>query len=294
MKTLVLFLLLSCPLLLKAQISHVVQCGESFSLIASRYGISEEQLHKANPLCDECHVGMSLTILQSDIELANNNKERQKHKENVILMQKEYDDAILLTASGEYKKAVKKYDLLIEKNPIAELYMMRGLCQYEREKWKRSIEDFEQALVLGGLSDKERLQTEEYLKKAREYRNIQLNNRAKAWAEFATMAVASTAVAVQASIMQKEASKRSGTSTIRQDTSSDTAGEREYDRDDSSTTSSNSSKGTCKKCIGKGTCLKCNGDGHYFDNSFGIAREVECTYCNGTGKCSACSGTGRK
>lgn len=212
MKRMFLLGLLSvCMQILMAQtatIQHTVKRGESFASIASRYGITEMQLMEANPMCDKCHVGLTLTIKQSDID--ENKEEREEQARLSVLDSHDYEEAKMLAISGEYKKTVKLFDKIIEEHqPQGILYLSRGICQYERGKWKKAIEDLERALVFNDLSNSERDEADEYLSIARKKRSEQLERRSEMWAGIAA-ATLMTAATVVSTV---EASKVSGSTS---------------------------------------------------------------------------------
>lgn len=64
LKILFVVLLAMAPLMVQAQTSetHTVQRGETFALIAKRYGLTEQELKNANPDEDLCYAGLKLSI----------------------------------------------------------------------------------------------------------------------------------------------------------------------------------------------------------------------------------------
>ncbi len=288
MKNICLLLFMCCSYVLNAQTTHIVQRGETFASIASQYGISVEQLQNANPLCEQCYVGLSLFIQKSDIDKVMEERKLMPNDEINDMFQNRCEDAFMMAAGGEFKKAIKVYDQLIEENPNAELYMNRGLCQFERKKWKRAISDLETALSFNELQDSERLEAEAYLEKAKEYRATQLENRANIWSGIAAMAVVTTAAVVQAS----SAGKQSQISQNSNDYNSNEIFSESVSIEEETTVVE--TKKECPVCHGAGNTVE-------YTSTFGISEEK---YCDECGKkvaaghyhrtCSYCSGKGYK
>lgn len=268
------------------QTKHEVQRGETFASIASQYGISEKMLKQMNPLCDNCYVGLTLLIQQDRTSTIKDKP--VENNEARMFMSPEHEEAILLAAGGEYKEAVKKYTQLLEKESRADFYMSRGICQFERHKWKKAISDLEVSLNMEGLSEDSRKEAEMYLKKAKKERRIQLENRANLWSGIAAMALVTTATVIQASNTNNnpQTSQASTVSKTNDDFSDNTNEEK--------TVNTIKEKSECPICHGAGKIVE-------YASNFGISDEKYCEEC---GKmviaghyhktCSYCSGKGYK
>lgn len=273
----------------EVQIKHEVQRGETLKSIAEHYNVSEETIIEANPLIESYYVGLLINIPQKkEVETI-----KKEAVPNISNSDWRYEQAFQLMSENKYKKAGKIFSLLIEESPSALLYYYRGECYFQREKYKSAIEDFSQAQAMGGLTLEKSTACQELLAKAKDLRQEQLKNRGNMWSGLFAITAATVGAVITAKAQNKASMNKSSSDTHQHVSSASTVNNDESE-DNSTTTSSSSSKGTCLKCFGDGVCAKCNGDVHYFDNSFGLAREVRCTYCNGTGKCSSCNGTGKK
>lgn len=69
-------------LTIKAQTSHVIQRGETFELIAKRYGVSLDMIKEANPLVDECYTGITLSIPPKPIPVTTFVESEPKYYQN--------------------------------------------------------------------------------------------------------------------------------------------------------------------------------------------------------------------
>lgn len=266
-------------------IKHIVQRGETSETIAKSYGISEEQLKELNPFCDKCYVGLSLSVLQNNINTPAGKIENSMPEK----WRNEYENAVLLATSGKYKEATKVYDKLITEFPNGELYFNRGVCQYERGKWKRAIRDLEMALVSKELSEVDYSKAEEYLQKAREERSAQQMRNAEAWGSLAATAIIATTAIVTAKNNNKN-QKSSTSSKGVNDNSLDLSSSE--DISENTVETKTASKKECPICHGEGTIIE-------YTATFGIVKDEYCEECgkvvpNGHyhKKCSYCDGKG--
>lgn len=181
-------------------IEHVVQRGETFELIAERYGITEQMLRDANSHVSQCYTGITLQIDPADIEAA---KEYRKQMEAERRMREQhvlYEQAGQLMDAGKYKDAQKIFDGIISDAPTSLAYYNRGICYFNREKWNDAASDFRSAIYSDDCS-------EELKEKGQELRNVALKNqeikdqqRAAMWSDLVGLglSVASTAMNVSA------------------------------------------------------------------------------------------------
>ena len=122
------------------QARHTVQRGETFASIASKYGISEQELRSANPYNKNLYVGIQVFIpytpqnapaAAAGVNTANV-RVAQAYMENAW---KHYHDM-------KYAKAIKETDKALEEYPLPEAYLLRGKCNLMRNKYRKACEDF--------------------------------------------------------------------------------------------------------------------------------------------------------
>ena len=173
--------------LLFSQTLHQVQRGETYALIASRYGISVEELMAANPDSDGCFVGMEINIPEG----------RQKSNQISFLTPKDLarmDAAYDYLNRGKYKKAIKAYSEVIKISPSATAYFNRGIGYYNSEKYKSAIEDFETAQYRSDCADGLKERCVELIGKAKELRREQHKRRNSLWGRITAVLVGTAAV----------------------------------------------------------------------------------------------------
>ena len=74
------FLILFVCIFANGQTKHVIQRGETFELIAKRYGISVSEIKEKNPLVDECYTGLTLFIPPKPQPVVNITKTETKRR----------------------------------------------------------------------------------------------------------------------------------------------------------------------------------------------------------------------
>lgn len=52
------------------------------------------------------------------------------------------------TIGGDYNRAIKQYNIIIESEPSADMYLSRGYCYHKITRFERAKQDFEQVLML--------------------------------------------------------------------------------------------------------------------------------------------------
>ena len=106
-----------------------------------------------------------------------------------------FQEAQRLEQMGKYKDAAKIYSSMIDRNPSAPLYFVRGVCYYQNKKWKNAIADFEHVMNSRDASDELLDECERYLDSAYEQREIKRERNAATWAGILTGVVAVGVVA---------------------------------------------------------------------------------------------------
>lgn len=179
--------------ILAQQLSHIVQRGETFELIARRYNISVNQLMDANPEVDQCFVGYKLNLPEG----AKQNTRMVTITDNDIMLAEKASGYI---KSGKYRKATTTYSKAIDNNPSSILYFGRGISYYNREKYKSAISDFETAMSRSDCSDEMKSQCERLISNAEKLREEQHERRNKVWGGIAAAVVGAAAVTATAAM----------------------------------------------------------------------------------------------
>lgn len=204
------------PLVASSQemIEHIVQRGETFSLIADRYGITEQMLRNSNSHIDACYTGLTLQINPADIETMRKYKEQIKAERRAREMRGLYEEAWSLMDDGKYKSAQKIFDKIIDTSPATALaYFNRGVCKFNREKWKDAASDFGYAVDCSDCSDELKEKSKELRDVAWQNQEIYEQNRANAWLEVLNMGVAAASTAMNVYAAQKYSTPMSQTYT---------------------------------------------------------------------------------
>lgn len=265
---------------------HEVQRGESLEHVAARYGISVEDLLAANVFANHFYVGQKLNIPILD---------SQEKTEAYILLDKIRKYLLEGTEEenrGKCSSARKIYEEgLSTQGEIAYLHYCIGRCHYKNNSWKKAIKELRLALQIDDSSLYMAKDTvENLLADAQEKREMQLEERRAIWSELGAGLAATVAIAANAYVQSKTLKEGGGAGTSKTGSSSSVSVSEDTNNDGGGGGSSQSGK-RCRQCLGSGKCKTCNGKGHYFDNSYGIAREYECPNCS-DGSCSSCGGTG--
>ena len=93
-----------------------------------------------------------------------------------------------------YSQAAHFYSLAIDLDPKDEyLYYNRGVSNYNREKYKKAIEDFNRCLTIPDCDKNIQNKASEMLKLSKKYREEQVQRRAALWSAFALAALGVTA-----------------------------------------------------------------------------------------------------
>jgi len=176
--------------------THVVQRGETYEVIASRYGITEKELLLANPDAD-CVVGMELVI---------------PFKRNIgkILYSSAVDKKWMQLADdyfnqGKYKKAEAYLSKSLAMRPSVNAYWKRGLSYFEREKYEEAINDFTSALICEECTESQKKRLEKKIEKATSLQRKKEERRNAVW-----NAIGQSVVQTAVTITSYQASKNRG------------------------------------------------------------------------------------
>lgn len=186
-----------------AQQVHVIRRGETLELIAKRYGITLDELKKANPSDEGCFVGMELQIPsrqrnqtsgsdRQEVASSENAKYAYASSNTFLMLEK----ASAYVKKKKYRKAASIYSDVIKVSPSAVAYYGRGCCFYYREKYKSAIKNFEKASTMSGCPDEMKNQCNQLIASAQTLREEKHKRRNAFWGDLALVLVESAAVAV--------------------------------------------------------------------------------------------------
>lgn len=196
--------------------------GETFALIAKRYGMTVDELKQMNPSAIDGIVGMKLQVKQKKVEeqsavmltaekkrfpsktQAKREKSSNKAKKGTPpkgslafyskMMEMEIE-ALTYLEKQKYSKAAKVYTDLIKMEPRADLYCERGRCYMLDKKYKAAIENLEQGLRMGNLTEKNLSDYNYLLTVSKERRQQQIESRNATWAGIGSALAVGVAVA---------------------------------------------------------------------------------------------------
>ena len=193
---------------------YQVQRGDTYASIARKFGMTEDELRHENPGKRHLYAGMSINIIDYNNGRPRNiNIQRDRYDDRVDMEDYEISDRAYGTSSysllddpsfqeaqrleqmGKYKDAAKIYSNMIDQNPAAPLYFIRGVCYYQNKKWKNAIADFEYVMNSRDASNELLDECERYLESAHEQREIKRERNAATWAGILTGVVAVGVVA---------------------------------------------------------------------------------------------------
>ena len=212
---------------------HTVQRGETFELIASRYGITLNELLEANPDEDVCYTGIELDvpvtvhspktpIIANSYTERNNSLEESLSNANKSLNAFSYYNAgVDYFNKKKYKKAANEFTKAISINPTAISYIARGKSNLNRNEYKKAIQDFEKAQQVGGMSSDTKEECEDLLAYARQQREEQLKRRGQFWSKFAGTVLMTGAAVMQEKAQSSYNNNASHVNGFRRDTSLD-------------------------------------------------------------------------
>lgn len=99
------FVLLSMNVYAQSVTQHVVRRGESFALIAKRYGMTEQELKAANPDYSVCYMGLKLTIPEKYAKAAVTSSKATEVSDAVVSNEEE---SMIASASAPERETKKK------------------------------------------------------------------------------------------------------------------------------------------------------------------------------------------
>lgn len=201
-------------------IDHIVQRGETLAFLATKFGVSEQDIRDQNEDLDLdiLYVGLPLQIpISENIDNAEQLITLQSSTNSVLSEANNYYE------SGKYRKAIKLYSKAIKENPNADLYYLRGRSYLSQGKYKSAIRDLESALTDNKLSMAFQSDCELLLADAQAKRETQLAERAEMLGALFSVAAATTVSVLSAksasnasksSLSQMDAASHSSSSSV--------------------------------------------------------------------------------
>lgn len=113
-----------------------VERGDSWEILANRFGLDAEELKDLNPEWDELHVGTTIII-------ATFPKGSQRAEAAIIAQNPLYDEVNNSLNSEDWKSAKKCCDKIIKSDPTITAYYLRGIAQFNNGKYKEAARDFD-------------------------------------------------------------------------------------------------------------------------------------------------------
>lgn len=194
-------------------IDHIVQRGETLEFLASKFGVSEQDIRDQNEDfdLDILYVGLPLQIPIPEVGDSPEEIERliaSKSVTSSIL-----NKANLLYNNGSYRKAAKLYTAAIKENATSDAYYLRGRCYLYQGKYKSAIKDLEMANNGSDLSFSLKSSCESLLAVAHDKRDAQLEARGELWGSIFAVAAVTAATVATANAADNHDYSRSASST---------------------------------------------------------------------------------
>lgn len=194
-------------------IDHIVQRGETLELLASKFGVSVQDIRDQNEDfdLDILYVGLPLQIPIPEVGDSPEEIERLIASRSVT--SSILNEANLLYNNGSYRKAAKLYTAAIKENATSDVYYLRGRCYLYQGKYKSAIKDLEIANNGSDLSYSLRSSCESLLADAHDKRDAQLEARGELWGSIFAVAAVTAATVATASATDTRSTSTSYTST---------------------------------------------------------------------------------
>ena len=200
---LILLLVLAAIPMMGRQDTIMIGYGETFETIANRYGITLDELLKANPGKVNCYAGMRIAVPRPQESPVGNwaiSSPAIHYADSLLLLAKNKSTA------GDYKKAIKIYNQVIGMNvrsPYA--YAGRGECYYRLGKYKKAAADLNHAIYSDELAEIERTWCKSALEDVEEQLEARRQRRNEVWANIGLAAASAAAIATTAYVASEQA-----------------------------------------------------------------------------------------
>ena len=194
-------------------ITHIVQRGETLEFLATKFGVSEQDIRDQNEDfdLDILYVGLPLQIPIP--EVGDSPEEIERLITSRAVTNSIMNEANLLYNNGSYRKAAKLYTAIIKENATSDNYYLRGRCYLYQGKYKSAIKDLEMANTGSDLSYSFRSSCESLLAEAHNKRDAQLEAREEIWGDLLAVAAVTAATVVTAKTMDSSPTSSSYTSS---------------------------------------------------------------------------------
>ena len=194
-------------------IDYIVQRGETLELLASKFGVSVQDIRDQNEDfdLDILYVGLPLQIPIPEVGDSPEEIERLIASRSVT--SSILNEANLLYNNGSYRKAAKLYTAAIKENATSDVYYLRGRCYLYQGKYKSAIKDLEIANNGSDLSYSLRSSCESLLADAHDKRDAQLEARGELGGSIFAVAAVMAATVATASATDTRSTSTSYTST---------------------------------------------------------------------------------
>lgn len=194
-------------------IDHVVQRGETLEFLATKFGVSKQDIRDQNEDfdLDILYVGLPLQIPIP--EIGDSPEEIERLIASRSLTNNILNEANLLYNNGSYRKAAKLYTAAIKDNASSDVYYLRGRCYLYQGKYKSAIKDLEMANAGSDLSYSLKTSCESLLAEAHDKRDAQLEAREEIWGSIFAVAAVTAATVATASAADNNSYSRTKSST---------------------------------------------------------------------------------
>lgn len=199
----ILFLLAITIPVAGQQKTIIVGFGETFETIAVKYGITLSDLKTANPGKERCYAGMKLIVPQSQISpigISGVSSDLVRQSDSLLILAK------AVRSSGQYKKAIKIYDKVINMSVRrAYGYAGRGECHYDLKNLKKAKSDLTSAINSGELASIEKSWCEDALEEVEKGLQAKREKRNRVWRNIGLAVAATAAVAATTYVASEQA-----------------------------------------------------------------------------------------
>ena len=199
----ILFLLAITIPVAGQQKTIIVGFGETFETIAVKYGITLSDLKTANPGKERCYAGMKLIVPQpqiSPIGISGVSSDLVRQSDSLLILAK------AVRSSGQYKKAIKIYDKVINMSVRrAYGYAGRGECHYDLKNLKKAKSDLTSAIISGELASIEKSWCEDALEEVEKGLQTKREKRNRVWRNIGLAVAATAAVAATTYVASEQA-----------------------------------------------------------------------------------------
>lgn len=183
-------------------IERRVERGETWGYLALRCGLEEWELQALNSEWDFLPAGSEILIAQFC-------PGTERYEASVIASDSRFLIADKYLENGDWKKAKKIYDELIDNSPSISAYYMRGIANYNAGKYGDAVDDF--AYVVYNDSNRVYEKAAENQSIAQKAWEQQKSERQAQWLGIASLLVETSAFIADTYVASKQESSRGST-----------------------------------------------------------------------------------